>query len=95
MEIEQLPPHQPNFLLVVILSGVALIVIFILAILFIGFDGKHLTFRHHRAHPTSQLVLPTSIHSHKFGCPIHDGFMSWVGSEASRAHTSSRLTQQS
>jgi hypothetical protein len=32
--------------------------IFILAYLFVDFDGGHLTFRHHRAHPTSQLVLP-------------------------------------
>jgi hypothetical protein len=49
-------------------------VIFILAILFVSFDGKHLTFRHHRAHPTSQLVLPDT--SHRFGSPTHDGFMS-------------------
>jgi hypothetical protein len=74
MEIEQLPPKQPNFLLVVILFGAALIVIFILAILFIGFDGNHLTFRHHRAHPTSQLVLPQP--SHGFGRPVPDGSMS-------------------
>jgi hypothetical protein len=74
MEIEQRPPNQPNFLLVVILFGVALIVIFILAILFVSFDGKHLTFRHHRAHPTSQLVLPKTTHT--FGYPIHDGIMS-------------------
>jgi hypothetical protein len=58
MEIEQLPPKQPNFLLVVILFGVTLLVIFVLAWLFVSFDGKHLTFRHHRAHPTSQLILP-------------------------------------
>ncbi len=64
MEIEQRPPNQPNFLLIVILFGVALIALFILAILFIGFDGKHLTFRHHQAHPISRLILrlpsPTS-----------------------------------
>jgi hypothetical protein len=74
MEIEQLPPKQPNFLLVVLLSAAVLLVIFILAYLFIHFDGGHLTFHHHRAHPTSQLVLPTTPHG--FGCPIHDGFMS-------------------
>jgi hypothetical protein len=58
MDIEQLPPNKPNFLLVVILSGVVLIAIFILAYFFVSFDGNHLTFRHHSAHPTSQLVLP-------------------------------------
>jgi len=58
MQIEQLPPNQPNFLRVVLLFGAALIVFFILALFFLRFDGKHLTFRHHRAHPTSQLVLP-------------------------------------
>jgi hypothetical protein len=74
MEIEQLPPKQPNFLLVVLLAAAALLVLFILAYLFVDFDGRHLTFHHHRAHPTSQLVLPKT--SHGFGCPIHDGFMS-------------------
>ncbi|HSY34323.1 MAG TPA: hypothetical protein VK814_01100 [Acidobacteriaceae bacterium] len=69
MEIEQRPPNQPNFLLVVILFGVALIVIFILAWLFIRFDGKHLTFRHHPAHPTSQLILPAPSTSAQLSDP--------------------------
>jgi hypothetical protein len=60
MEIEQLPPKQPNFLLIVILSGVVLLVLFILAYLFVDFNGRHLTFRHHQAHPTSHLVVPIS-----------------------------------
>jgi hypothetical protein len=60
MEIEQLPPKKPNFLLIVVLSSVALVLLFILAYLFVDFDGRHLTFRHHQAHPTSQLVLPNS-----------------------------------
>jgi hypothetical protein len=60
MEIEQLPPKQPNFLLIVALSALALVVIFILAYLFVRFDGRHLTFHHHPAHPTSQLLLPGS-----------------------------------
>jgi hypothetical protein len=59
MEIEQLPPKQPSFLLVVILFCVTLLVVFVLAVLFVRFDGKHLTFQHHHAHPTSQLILPT------------------------------------
>ena len=58
MEIEQLPPKQPNFLLVVLLAAAALLVLFILAYLFVDFDGGHLTFHHHRAHATSQLILP-------------------------------------
>ncbi len=74
MDIEQLPPNQPNFLLVVILFGAALVVIFLLAIFFVHFDGKHLTFRHHHANPTSQLVLP--MPSHAPGRPIPYGFMS-------------------
>jgi hypothetical protein len=61
MEIEQLPPKQPNFLLIVILFCVTLLVVLVLAYLFVSFDGKHLTFGRHHAHPTSQLVLP--VHS--------------------------------
>ncbi len=61
MEIEQRPPNQPNFLLVVILFGAALVVIFILAIFFVHFDGRHLTFGRRHAHPTSQLVLPAPV----------------------------------
>lgn len=70
MEIEQRPPNQPNFLLIVLLFGGALIVIFILAILFVRFDGKHLTFRHHGAHPTSQLVLPNTA-TPAYSTPAH------------------------
>jgi hypothetical protein len=58
MEIEQVSPRKPNFLLILILFCVALVILFVLAYLFIDFDGKHLIFRHHTAHPTSQLVLP-------------------------------------
>jgi len=58
MEIEQRDPEQPNFLLVVILFGATLLVVFVLALIFLRFDGKHITFRHRRAHPTSQLVYP-------------------------------------
>jgi flagellar basal body-associated protein FliL len=61
MEIEQLPPKKPNFLLIVILFCVTLIVVFVIAYFFIAFNGKHLTFHRHTAHHTSQLVLP--LHS--------------------------------
>jgi hypothetical protein len=59
MEIEQLPPKQPNFLLILVLASVTLLLLFVLAYLFVDFDGGHLTFHHH-AHPTSQLVLPAN-----------------------------------
>jgi hypothetical protein len=59
MEIEQVSPKKPNFLLILILFCVALLLLFVVAYFFIDFDGKHLTFRHHAAHPTSRLVLPS------------------------------------
>jgi hypothetical protein len=58
MDIEQKYPKQPNFLLIVGLFCVTILVIFVLAYLFVDFDGKHLTFHHRRAHPTSELVMP-------------------------------------
>jgi len=58
MEIEQTSPKQPNFLLVVGLFCATLLIVFVLALIFLRFDGKHLTFRHHGRHPNSQLVLP-------------------------------------
>ena len=57
IQLEQLPPNQPNFLMIVLLFGAALIVIFILAIFFLHLDRNKL-FRHHPPHSTSQLVLP-------------------------------------
>ena len=63
MEIEQRPPEQPNFLLIVILFCVTIVVIFILAITFIHMHGGHLGFPHHHAHPTSQLILPAPANS--------------------------------
>jgi hypothetical protein len=58
MEIEQTSPNKPNFLGVVLLAGAVILVIFVLAYFFVDLEGGHLTFRHHRAHPTSQLILP-------------------------------------
>lgn len=58
MEIEQLPPEKPKFLLILILACAAILVLFVIAWSFVRFDGGHLGFRHHTAHPTSQLVLP-------------------------------------
>lgn len=59
MEIEQLPPNQPNFGLVVTLAGITLLAVLVLALVFVRVDGGHLTFRHHQAHPTSELLLPS------------------------------------
>jgi hypothetical protein len=58
MEIEQLPPNQPKFGLVVMLAGITLLAVLALSLLFVRVDGGHLTFRHHHEHPTSQLVMP-------------------------------------
>lgn len=60
MNIEQRSPNQPNFSLVILLAGIVLIAVLTLAYFFVDFDGKHLTFRHRHAHPTSQLILPAS-----------------------------------
>jgi hypothetical protein len=60
MDIEQLPPTKPNFLLILILFCASLLVLFLLAFLFLRFDGGHIHLRHHDKHPTSQLILPAS-----------------------------------
>jgi flagellar basal body-associated protein FliL len=60
MEIEQIKPKKPNFLLIVILFCVTILVVFVLAYFFVDYEGGHLRFRHHTQHPTSQLVLPAA-----------------------------------
>jgi hypothetical protein len=60
MDIEQKYPNKPNFGLVVALACVTAVVIFGLALAFLEVDNGHLTFKHHSAHPTSQLVMPAS-----------------------------------
>jgi hypothetical protein len=60
MDIEQKYPNKPNFGLVVGLAGAAMLVIFVLALVFLQIENGHLTLRHHSAHPTSQLVMPQS-----------------------------------
>jgi hypothetical protein len=64
MEIEQLPPNKPNFLLVVLLAVAFLFVFFVLAYFFVDFEGHHIHIRHHTANPNSELVLPRSTEIH-------------------------------
>jgi hypothetical protein len=59
LQLEQVRPNKPSFLLVVILAGVALIILFIVAIFVLHLDAGKL-FNHHRTHPASQLVLPST-----------------------------------
>jgi hypothetical protein len=58
MDIEQKYPNKPNFGLVVGLAGATIAVIFVLALVFLQIENGHVTFRHHSAHPTSQLMMP-------------------------------------
>jgi hypothetical protein len=60
MDIEQVAPNKPNFLLILGLFCGTILVLFVVALLFVRVDAGHLTFRHHSAHPTSYLQLPTS-----------------------------------
>ena len=61
--IEQQPPFKPNFLLVVLLSGLALIVIFIFAWVILRWGGgAHFLKKSHRNVPTAQLIVPAIAH---------------------------------
>lgn len=43
MQIEQLPPNKPNFGKVVLLSGIALLIVFVAALIILRLSGKHLS----------------------------------------------------
>ncbi len=58
MEIEQIKPNKPNFGLIVGLFCATILVMFVLALIFLTFDGSHISFRHHSRHLTSQLCSP-------------------------------------
>jgi hypothetical protein len=60
MDIEQVNPQKPNFILILALFCVTILAIFVLAYFFIDFEGGHLTFKHHQRHPTSMLVMPST-----------------------------------
>lgn len=52
-------PRKPNFLLVVVLAGAALLILFLSAFLLLSDTGKKLLPNIHRKqHPTSYLGLP-------------------------------------
>ncbi len=57
--LEQRPPNKPSFLTVVLISGAAIIVIFILALIALHAGGFGLR-RSLSKHPSSQLILPSA-----------------------------------
>ena len=65
MQILELPPEQPNFLLVVFLAAVAGAIILVLGYLFVSFEADHLNFHPRPQHLTSQLILPTHTNRSK------------------------------
>ena len=58
MKLEQQPPNKPNFLLVVLISGAAILVLFVIALFVLHVDRRALMHGSFRRVPTSQLVLP-------------------------------------
>jgi ABC-type uncharacterized transport system permease subunit len=60
MQVEQLPPNKPNFLLILILFCVSILVVFLVAWLFLRTNSGHLGLRHTTKEPHSQLVLPST-----------------------------------
>jgi hypothetical protein len=59
MDIEQLPPRKPNFLLIVYLFVATIILIFILALIFMHWDAKHIhILKDHAALVASPTLLP-------------------------------------
>lgn len=58
VKLEQQPPNKPSFLLVVLLSGAAIIVIFLIAYFVLDLGNSGMVPKRKPKHPTSQLVLP-------------------------------------
>jgi len=58
VKLEQQPPNKPSFLLVVLLSGAAIIVIFLIAYFVLDLGNTGIVPKRKPNHPTSQLVLP-------------------------------------
>ncbi len=59
-DIEQTKPNKPNFGLVVGLFCVTLLTVLVLALFFLKFDGKHVTFRHRASQPNSSITVAPS-----------------------------------
>ena len=58
-EIYQTAPRKPNFLLIVVLSGIMIVVMFAAALLLLTDTGKKLLPKlHHNPEPTSFLMQP-------------------------------------
>ena len=62
-DIEQHRPDGPNFKIIVILFCVTLIVVFVLALFFVRFDGGHMHFLRHAAQPNASLILPAGFNA--------------------------------
>lgn len=58
MQVEQLPPNKPKFLLILILFCASILVIFLLAWIFLHFNSSNLRLRHQVHEPHSQLIMP-------------------------------------
>jgi hypothetical protein len=58
MELEQKSPKKPNFLLVVLLSAGSILLIFLIALAAVGFDGKRLLHFGTSRSTKSELVMP-------------------------------------
>jgi hypothetical protein len=74
LQIEQYPPNKPNFLLVVLLACAVLLVFFVLAYLFVDFEGGHIHIRHRHANPNAWLLRPANNSSARASRAIGDGF---------------------
>ena len=61
IEIEQHPPNKPSFLKVVLLSGAAIIVIFVIAYFVLEWSNSGIVPKHHYKSPTSQLIEPAPL----------------------------------
>ena len=59
MPLEQTYPNKPNFLKVVLLSAGAILLVFLIILACVGFDGKRLIPHSFTKTNTSQLVLPS------------------------------------
>lgn len=62
-DIEQHRPDGPNFKLIVMLFCVTILVVFVLALFFVHFDGHHLHFLRQHPNPNASLTLPAAFNA--------------------------------